>query len=248
MTETATAATRIGSAVYTLGPIKNRPLSAEKLQERERSTGEGGDLFMDQVVVASVQPLDVGYETARQMRNNIDKGNIQYICFFQGDDNGAKKTCQLLQMLLLASTLKNQAEANDWQGRLAKVKSNLAEIKVDLEQLCTYGMIKVYFLVDAPALQYVIHNAGDSRHAKIYLKREQEYFEWASGTEAYRFWYQVRKARGALTPQPPKAMFYFVPEFKSSQSDFINTLNTIVDAYFPGLKDDVVNLCLNGPR
>ena len=247
MTQTATAATRIGSAVYTLGPIKNRPLSAEKLLEREKSTGEGGDLFMDQVVVASVQPLDVGYEAARQIRNNIDKGNIQYVFFFQGDDNGAKKTCQLLQMLLLAGFLKNQTEANDWQGRLVKLKSNLDKIRADLEQLCTYGMIKIYFLVDAPALQYVIHNAGDSIHAKIYLKREQEYFEWESGAEAYRFWNQVRKARGALTPQPPKAMFYFVPEFKSYQDDFVNVLHSVGDVYFPGIKDDVVNLCLNGP-
>jgi hypothetical protein len=247
LTQTATAATRIGSAIWRLGPIKNRPLSAEQLLEREKSTGEGGDLFMDQVVVASVQPLDVGYEAARQVRNNIDKGNIQYVYFFQGDDNGAKKTCQLLQMLLLANILKNQAEANDWQGRLAKVKSNQAEIKSDLEQICTHGMIKIYFLPEAPALQYVIHNAGDNIHATIYLKREQEYFEWEAGTGAYGFWNEVRKARGALAPQPPKAMFYFVPDFKLSQGDFVSTLNTVVDIYFPGIRDDVVNLCLKGP-
>jgi hypothetical protein len=249
MTQTATAATRIGSAVWALGPIKNRPLSPEKLLEREKSTAEGGDLFMDQVVVASVQPLDVGYEAARQLRNNIDKGNIQYVYFFQGDDNGAKKTCQLLQMLLLANILKNQTEANDWQGRVAKVKSNQAAIKSDLEQLCTHGMIKIYFLPEAPALQYVIHNAGDNMHATIYLKREKEYkyFEWESGAGAYRFWNEVRRSRGALAPQPPKAMFYFVPEFKSPQVDFINTLNTVADIYFPGMKDDIVGLCLKGP-
>jgi hypothetical protein len=222
-------------------------LSAATLLERERSTSEGGDLFMDQVVVASVQPLDVGYEAALQIRNNIDKGNIQYIYFFQGDDNGARKICQLLQMLLLANILENQAEANDWRGRLAKLKSNLDKITVDLERLCADGMIKVYFLADAPALQYVIHNAGDSMHAKIYLKREQEYFEWESGAGAYRFWNQVRKARGALTPQPEKAMFYFGPEFKDYQGDFVNKLNSAVGVYFPGIKDVVADLCLKGP-
>jgi hypothetical protein len=249
MTQTATAATRIGSAVWTLGPIKSRPLSAGKLLEREKSTDDGGDLFMDQVVVASVQPLDVGYEAALQVRNNIDKRNIQYVYFFQGDDNGAKKTCQLLQMLLLANILKNQAEANDWQGRLAKVKSSQTEIKSDLRQICANGMIKIYFLPEAPALQYVIHNAGDNIHATIYLKREQEqeYFEWESGTGAYRFWNEVRKARGALAPQPPNAMFYFVPEFKLSGGDFVGTFNTVADNFFPGMKDDIVNLCLKGP-
>jgi hypothetical protein len=39
----------------------------------------------------------------------------------------------------------------------------------------------------------------------------------------------ARKARGALTPQPPKAMFYFVPEFKLSKGDFVDTFNTIAD-------------------
>jgi hypothetical protein len=246
-TQTATAATRIGSAVWTLGPIKNRPLSAAKLLEREKSIEEGGDLFMDQVVVASVQPLDVGYEAALQIRNNIDKGNIQYVYFFQGDDNGARKTCQLLQMLLLANILKTQDEANDWQGRLEKVGSNHTEIKLDLEQLCKNGMIKIYFFPEAPALQYIIHNAGDNVHAKVYLKRKQEYLEWVSGAEAYQFWNEIRKTRGALAPQPQKAMFYFVPELNVLQADFVNTLNTVVDRYFPGIKDDVVNLCLNGP-
>src|SRR5271166_1087086 len=68
-----------------------------------------------------------------------DKSLSQRRRSFQGDDNGAKKTCQLLQMLLLADILKNQAEANDWQCRLAKVKSNLAEIRLNLEKLCTQG-------------------------------------------------------------------------------------------------------------
>jgi hypothetical protein len=204
---------------------------------------------MDQVVVASVQPLDVGFEAARQVRNNIEKGNIQYVYFFQGVDNGAKKTCQLLQMLLLANILKNQAEAHDWQGRLAKIEGNQKTIMADLERMCSLGMIRIYFLPEAPTLQYVIHNAGDNIHATIYLKRgqEQEYFEWETGTGAYQFWHQVRKARGALTPDPPKAMFYFVPEFKAGRDQFVKNINTVADVYFPGIKDDVMKLCLKGP-
>ena len=81
-------------------------------------------------------------------------------------------------------------------------------------------MISIYFLPEATALQYVIHNAGNNIHATIYLKREQEYFEWESGAGAYGFWNEVRKARGALTPQPPKAMFFFVPEFNLYHDDF----------------------------
>jgi hypothetical protein len=108
-------------------------------------------------------------------------------------------------------------------------------------------MIKIYFLPEAPALQYIIHNAGDNVHAKVYLKRGQEYLEWDSGAGAYQFWNEMRKTRGALAPQPQKAMFYFVPEFNVYQAAFVNTLNSIAEVYFPGIQDDVVNLCLYGP-
>jgi hypothetical protein len=60
-------------------------------------------------------------------------------------------------------------------------------------------MIKIYFLPEAPALQYVIHNAGDNIHATIYLKREQEqeYFEWESGAGAYRLSVLARSEKSA---------------------------------------------------
>ena len=248
MRQTATATTRIESAVWTLGPMKNRPLSPEKLLEREKSTGEGGDLLMDQVVVASVQPLDVRYDAARQVRKNIINGNVQYVYFFQGDPDGAKKTCQLLQMVLLADILRDQSDADDWPGRLAKVKSNLPGIRQDLERICKFELIKIYFLPEAPALQYVIHNAGDNTNATIYLKRGEEYFEWESGAGAHRFWNEVRKSRGALTPQPPKAMFYGVPEFNINQGNFVNALKTGVEIYFPGIENDVLKVCLEGPK
>jgi hypothetical protein len=119
MMETAT--TRIESTVWSLGPFRKRPLSREKLLEREKSICEGGDLIEDQVVVASVQPLDVSYDAARQVRMNIDKGNIQYVYFFKGDFDGAKKTCQLLQMVLLANIFTSQSDADDIPSRLEKI-------------------------------------------------------------------------------------------------------------------------------
>jgi hypothetical protein len=89
-------------------------------------------------------------------------------------------------------------------------------------------------------MQRFISSASKSKNTLSGSSREQELI-------GYRFWHEVRKARGVLTPQPPKAMFYFVPEFRLYQGDFVNTLDTVVDMYFPGIKDDVVNLCLKGP-
>jgi hypothetical protein len=106
-------------------------------------------------------------------------------------------------------------------------------------------MIKTFFLPEAPALQYVIHNAGDI-NAKIYLKDEEKYLPWESGVDAHRFWEEVRRAKGALAPQPPKAIFHFVPEFKN-QGDFVATLSEAVRRSFPGIEKDVMKLCLEGP-
>lgn len=244
---TATATTRIESAVWKLGPMGNRPLSQEKLLEREKSRAEGGELLEDQVVVASVQPLDVSFDAARQVRKNIDKFHIRYVYFFEGSLDGAEKTCQFLQMVLLANILQSQSDVDDWPGRLEKLKNNLTGIKQDLEQLCKMGMIKIYFLPEAPALQYCIHNATNDKSAKIYLKRREEYFEWELGPGAYQFWAEVRKARGAVTPQPPRAVFYGVPGFNISDGDFFKTLKNSVRLYFPQMEEDVMRLCLRGP-
>ena len=242
----ATATTRIEGAVWKLNAV-DRPLSHEKLQERERSTAEGGELLPDQVVVSSVQPLalDISYDAARQVRMNIDRG-IQYIYFFHGDDFGVSKTCQLLQMVLLANILKSQAEADDFRGRAEKIKSNILAIKQDLERICEYEMIKIYFLSSPPALQYIIHNAGDQMNAKIYLKHNDKYIEWQNGPEAHQFWAEMRKMRGALNPKPEYAIYYGEPEFNMKEGYFVNALKRSARLYFSDMEEDLTRLCLNG--
>jgi predicted nucleotide-binding protein with TIR-like domain len=247
---TATAATRIQTAVWKaqFKPLRNRRLSQAKLLERERSTNEGGDLLMDQVVVASGQPLDVGYAYAQQVRRNIDVGNIRYIYLFQGSPDGARKTCQLLQMVLLANILSSQSDADYWPGRLEKLRANAIGIKQDLERICKDERIKVYFLPEVPAMQYCIHNAGDDKHARMYVKSEEAFYEWEMGKGPYNFWVEARESKGALDPQPPKAVFYGVPGFKINQGPFFSTLKRAVEFHFPEkMGDEVMKLCLEGP-
>jgi hypothetical protein len=221
-------------------------LSQEKLLEREKSIYEGGDLLMDQVVVASVQPFDVGYNAARHVRKNIDDSNIRYVYFFQGNKDGAEKTCQLLQMVLLANILQSQSDADNWPRRLEKLKSNATQIRQDLEQICEQDRIKIFFLPAPPALQYCIHNAGSDKRARLYLKRGEEFIEWDSREGAYQFWDEVRIARGALNPLPQKAVLYGVPGFQINEGTFCSILKRAVEIYFPGI-EDVMTLCLEGP-
>jgi hypothetical protein len=243
-----TGATRILSAVRKPQPMGNRPLSQTRLLERERSIHDGGELLMDQMVVTSVQPLDLGYNAARQVRKNIDDHNISYVYFFQGNKDGADKTCQLLQILLLANILKNRLDANNWGIRMEELRRNQMIVKKDLERICNDDMIKIFFLPVPPALQFCIHNACTDKSATLYLQREENTFiEWKSGVGAYQFWDQVRRERGALDPHPPNAIFYGVPGFDINARTFNNTLKKAVENYFPGIEQDVMTLCL-GPR
>jgi hypothetical protein len=246
-----TAATRIESEVRKPRSMGNRPLTQARLLERERSIHQGGELLMDQVVVTSAQPLDLGYNAARQVRENIDNYNIRYVYFFQGNKEGAYKTCELLQILLLANILKNQTDANNWGTRLEELAKNTMVIKTELEKICKGDMIKIFFLPAPPALQFCIHNAGADRSATLYLERrrgedqkQQEFIEWESGKGAYDFWDEVRRARGALEPNPPNAVFYGVPGFDINERTFNSILKRAVDNYFPGIEQDVMTLCL----
>jgi hypothetical protein len=242
-----TPATRIETVIRKVEDKENRPLSQERLMERQRSTHNGGELLMDQVVVASVQPLDFSYHTARQVRENIDNYNISYVYFFHGNKDGAEKTCQLLQMVLLSKFLESQSDGQSWPGRLEKVKCNIEEIKQDLERICKNEMIKIFFLPAAPALEYCIHNAGNDKSARLYLMRKGEFVLWVSGKDAYDFWDEVRQARGAINALPPNAVFYGAPGFDLNEGVFSNTLRRSVQNYFPGMGEDVMKLCTEGP-
>ena len=204
---------------------------------------------MDQVVVSAIQPLDLDYDGASQVRQNIDSGNIRYVYFFQGNKEGAQKTCELLQIILLANILKNQHDVDNWPSRLEKLKINSSQIIDDLKLICDRERIKIFFFPAQPpsVLQYCIHNAGSTDNAKLYLKRKKdEYIEWVSGLQAYQFWDGVRQARGALNPLPPKAVIYGIPGFNVKEGAFLKILEEQVTDHFPEIDKDILRLCLEG--
>ena len=238
----------IKEAVQRIGPIENKQLSRDLLLERERKQSEGGELFEDQVVVASIQPLDVTYITATQLRKNID-GNIRYIFFIPANDECAQKICLLLQLVLLSGTLRNNDEADDFQFRRNKVKAEPVKMIDELEEICKDGSIKVFFLASPPELQYCIHNATDEMNAKQYVKHRDKFIQWASGKEAHQFWQGVKNLKPEVVdPKPPYAMFHGLPGVDVSEGPFFRTLEREVGRYFPGIENKVMELCLKGLR
>ena len=252
--ECGEAMTEVGGKILDIldrvqkGPgITNRPLSRHALLEREKKTYDGGDLGEDQVVVASMQPLEVGYESALQVRNNIES-NIRYVYFFQGSDDGAAKTCHLLQLVLLARILGNKTEADNFRTRREKVELNRDRIVDELNDICVKGTVKIYFLPASPDLQYCIHNATDQINAKLYLKHRDEFIEWESGEAAFQFWRLVKDRQGIADPQPPYAVLYGALGLKLREGAFFRALKNEVGRYFPGIEEKVMSLCLDGPE
>jgi hypothetical protein len=241
-----TPSTRIETMIRKAEDTGTRPLSLDGLMERQRSTHNGGELHMDQVVVASVQPYDISYEAARQVRENIDEFNISYVYFLQGNMDGAEKICQLMQMVLISEYLPNATDATNWRARLEVLEKNRDDVARDLEKICKYEMIKIFFISAPPALEYCIHNAGNDRHARLYLMRKGEFVRWVSGKEAYDFWDEVRQTRGAVNALPPNAVFYGALGFDINEEVFRGTLKKAVSRYFPEMDADVLRVCLGG--
>ena len=238
---------QIKSRVQDIGPVENRRLSREVLLLREKKRSEGGDLYEDQVVVASIQPLDVTYSAAQQIRRNID-GNIRYVYFIPASDECAEKICLLLQLVLLAEAFDTEVDADSYQNRRQKVEEEPAGVLEKLERMCRDGSIQVFFLSVSPEMQYCIHNATDETNAKQYVKHRNAFIEWASGKEAHQFWVDVKQRKPeVLDPKPVYALFHGLAGVDVSDGPFFRCLQREFARYFPGIEDRVLGLCLRGP-
>ena len=154
-----------------------RLLSATELLDREKLQNkyEGGQLDEDQVVVAAIQPIELGYEPALQVKKNIDDG-IRYVYFFHGSMDGAQKICRLLQMILVP--MLDTKKRIEYRYLQSEVEQNQNQIVQDLKQICARESLKIFFLPAAPNLQYCIHNATSVYKAVLYFKRGDKFMQW----------------------------------------------------------------------
>ncbi len=220
-------------------------LSPQELLERQTLEAElkGGE-----VVVTALQPLETPHATALQVKKNMDQG-IKYIYYFHGED-GARKICQMLQMLLLAKFIET-AHAGDHQYRLRKLDDNKTEVLEDLQKICEQTSLKIVLLPHTPYLQYCIHNADDVDTATLYLKHPSgKFFEWARQIEAHNFWKEIRR----LYPTDPEeeagpngstpVMFYTTAGFGDEEKNSIyKDINRELIRFFPQIYKDVRDKC-----
>jgi hypothetical protein len=225
--------------------VANRPLSHDALLKRQQLE-IAGELKEDQVVVASVQPLELGYEAAKQVRLNLDN-NITYVYFFEGNTDAADKIPQLLQLVLLAPFL-NERDAASFKMRGDLVTTRRRELVDALNDICVNDKLNIFFHKESIDLEYCIHNAASDKVARLYLKHGDDFIEWDSGPQAYRFWCGMREKNGASDPAPPDAVFHATRDFQLNEEPFLRYLRMGMRKYFRDIAEEVMALCLEGPH
>jgi hypothetical protein len=215
------------------------------LLEREQ-LDPSGELQEDQVVVASLQPLELSYGAASRVKVNLDN-NISYVYLFRANEDTADKVPQLLQLVLLAGGILQSGEQNTFQRRRELIRSNRDNVINNLQSIIASNNLNVYFLDESIDIEYCIHNAIDHKCAKLYLKRGDEYIEWKSGEPAHSFWDEMREKKGAGNPDPGEAVFHGSRNFELKKGRFLNMLTIRMRKYFPEIGDQVLQLCL-GPE
>jgi hypothetical protein len=114
----------------------------------------------------------------------------------------------------------------------------------DLQKICERDGLKIFFLPAPPTLQYCIHNATNIYHAKLYFKRGDDFIEWEEGAGAYNFWKEERQKQG-IASVPPRGVFHGASGF-DLQEFFDKHLKREVERWFPGIHEQVTQLCFEG--
>lgn len=224
----------------------NRPLTRDALLKRERIESQGGVLREDQVVVASVQPPELQYDVARQVRTNMES-NIRYVYFFRGNLDAADKIPQLLQLMLLTDLLEKK-DASSFKTRRELISLHRQEIIKTIIDMCEVDKLNIFFLGDPIYPEFCIHNAASDKLARLYYCRDDDcYIEWSYGADAYRFWCAVKDQNRVDNPESPYAIFHRGQNFNLNEDTFKRNLTMGMRKYFGEIADDVIGLCLNGP-
>jgi hypothetical protein len=227
------------------GKLSRRLTQARLLaREKLRDLDPDGELIEDQVVVLSVQPFELEYEAAVQVRENIDRG-VQYVYLLEGSPNGASKVCQLLQMIFLSPFLNKESAVNSAKREAVLEEEQVREnILRDMEMVSRRRRLKAFFLPTRPVLQYCIHNAKHVDYAVLYLRQGDEFVEWGKGQLAHDFWEQERTKVELYDLK--RGIFHGSPGFDLEEPDFRNALEAGLNDYFPNCPEEVTRICLEG--
>jgi hypothetical protein len=150
---------------------------------------------------------------------------------------------------MLLTDFLDERDARSFKTRTDLVTSHRDEIIDLVKDACIYDKLNIFFLKYRVYPEYCLHNAASDKFARLYFKREGDYYiEWALGAEAYRFWRDVKVQNGVDNLASRDAIFHGGRDFVLNDGDFRAVLTQGMRKYFRDIGETVMELCLNGPE
>ena len=217
-------------------------LSIEELFQRERPYSQGGDLREGEVIVCDTQPR-AGVELALQIRNNIDRG-INYYYFLHFSDDTFDKIFQAMQVILVAGA-GGAGHAMDFNARVDMIKKEKDRILDDLRSICHSHSLRLTLLTEEPQLCFRLHNASNPELARMYARyHKRGFLLWSEGVTAVSVWRAVPKfiddSEADRIIIPMKYLHLSADETKL----FERRLSRALSKYFPGIEEEVKQICI----
>lgn len=226
--------------------LRFKTLSLEELALREKTKDKKGDLEPGVVVVNVMQPLETKCDFARQVWENMKSGGVDYRYFFLAEEKNIERICELLQMILLASYLGNDPS---FQNRSAKLRKYSTEVLENLRELSINERLQIFFLPIQPGFEFCIHNVGNERFAKAYLRHGEPkdcmFIEYVCGKEAMMIWDYLNKMCRDRSGCIFNWTIFTNPEDPTAKN-FQDKLNSKLKKYFEDIHERVKDLCWEG--
>jgi hypothetical protein len=248
----ASVAAQLKDAIQKEGPCPYHArvplLSVDEVFKRE------GSLTPGQVVVCDTQPW-AEIERMAVVRRNMDAG-IRYHGFFYSCDDTVEKICQALQMIVLAGgggggggrqaeNVNKNHQPSSAVSRVETIKSEKDRILNDLRFLRDESLLRISLMVDSPIYRFRVHNASEETLARFYANYYNKGFAlWAEGQDATNLWRTLPKYLEEDTGDR-----LFVPLKDTAFDDekraqLGNTLSRALNKYFPGMVEEIKQICL----
>jgi hypothetical protein len=115
----------------------------------------------------------------------------------------------------------------------------------ELRQICHTRRLLISFLPTAPQFCFRIHNASDPELARLYLRfRAGGFMLWAEGASAVAIWRQLPIY---FPKEKQDRIFLWMKQFDlagEEKRSFEISLDRGLNRYFPGMQEEVKQLCV----
>jgi hypothetical protein len=225
-------------------------ITKDDLLQREQLRRNGGSLKIGAVVVNAVQPLEVNYEFAVKVRENMAYG-VNYIYFFYADPSGTgiDFIWTMIQMIALAGQIEGGDVSLDERSKIMKAKRSAVEENLHLIQ----QHLAIHFLSCPASLQFCVHNADSTDHARSYVRYSEEQFIEFHPGDPWRAKSIADGITNECLPGHADVVFRSTRHFEldaSKNTAFRSSLDRGMTKYFveDQLRSKVREICFGGLR